>query len=106
MSRLLEFAYTIGLIAASPWLLCRLRQGSTLRGLAERLGAGLGAPLSGAIWLHGSSAGEISLLRPLIAHLERIAPETPDVVSAYTTTGLAAARRAFPQHRVVYFPID
>lgn len=106
MSRLFELAYTIGLLAVSPWLLYRLLRSSGLDSLGQRFGAGLGPPVSGAFWLHGASAGEISLLRPIVAHLERTLPDAPIVITAYTSTGLAAARRAFPAHRVVYFPLD
>jgi 3-deoxy-D-manno-octulosonic-acid transferase len=71
-----------------------------------RFGVGLGAPLPSSIWLHGSSAGEIGVLRPLVAELERDQPGTPLVISAFTATGLAAARKLYPKHRVVALPVD
>jgi 3-deoxy-D-manno-octulosonic-acid transferase len=62
--------------------------------------------LSGSVWLHGSSAGEISVLRPLVAVLERDFPGTPLVISAFTSTGLATARKLFSRHRVIPLPFD
>jgi 3-deoxy-D-manno-octulosonic-acid transferase len=62
--------------------------------------------LSRSIWLHGSSAGEVSVLKPLVAVLERDLPGTPLVISAFTSTGLATARKLFSRHRVVPLPFD
>jgi 3-deoxy-D-manno-octulosonic-acid transferase len=105
MVLLLDFIYLVVGVAASPWLLYRLC-GSRRREFAQRLGLALGDPLERSIWLHGSSAGEIGVLRPLVALLERDHPETPLVISAFTTTGLAAARKLYPTHRVVPLPFD
>ena len=48
----------------------------------------------------------MTLLRPLVALLERDHPGTPLVVSAFTATGLAAARKLYPDHRVTALPLD
>ena len=95
MGLLLDFAYLVACIVASPWLVYRLC-GPGRRDLAMRFGLGLGEPSSSSIWLHGSSAGEVALLRPLVALLERDYPTTPLVVSAFTVTGLAAAAKLYP----------
>jgi 3-deoxy-D-manno-octulosonic-acid transferase len=58
------------------------------------------------LWLHGSSVGEVGLLKPLIALLEREMPQIPLVISSHTQTGVTAALAAYPQHRVVVFPLD
>jgi 3-deoxy-D-manno-octulosonic-acid transferase len=106
MGLLLDFAYLLACILLSPWLLYRLAVGPDRRDFAMRFGFGLGEPLERSIWLHGSSAGEVSLLKPLVGLLERDVPDTPLVISAFTATGLAAARRLYPRHRVVQFPFD
>jgi 3-deoxy-D-manno-octulosonic-acid transferase len=106
MGLLLDFGYLLGALVASPWLLYRLVKSQGWRTLPERLGCGLGRRLEGVIWLHGSSAGEVSLLRPLVQRLERDWPDVPILVSAYTTTGIAAAARAYSSHRVILFPLD
>lgn len=106
MSVLLDLVYFLAAIVASPWIVYRLVARGDWRGLAARFGAGLGAPLEGSIWLHGSSAGEIALLVPLVRLLEESEIDRPLVISAYSSTGLAAARRAFPGRRIVVFPFD
>lgn len=106
MSLLLDLGYLLGLVLASPWLAYRLFKHGGWTHVPARFGAGLGEPLRGAIWLHGSSAGEVSLLKPLVARLEQDRPQTPLVISTYTTTGLEAARKAYPRHRVILFPLD
>ncbi len=45
-------------------------------------------------------------MRPLVALLERELPGTPLVISAFTSTGLATARKLYPRHRVVPLPFD
>ena len=106
MGPLLDFAYFIACLVLSPWIVFRLATRLGRRDLSMRFGRGLGAPLKHSIWLHGSSAGEVGLLRPLVALLERDFPGTPLVVSTVTATGLAAARRLYSKHRVIAFPFD
>lgn len=105
MGLLLDLIYLLVGVLASPWLAYRLFAAGR-REVAQRFGAALGAPLARSIWLHGSSAGEIGVLRPLVALLERDRPGVPLVISAFTPTGLAAARRLYPAHRVVPLPFD
>jgi 3-deoxy-D-manno-octulosonic-acid transferase len=106
MGLLLDFAYLFACIVLSPWLIFRLVLGPDRRDFAMRFGLGIGDPLDGSIWLHGSSAGEVSLLKPLVALLERDLPDTPLVISAFTATGLESARKLYSRHRVVQFPLD
>jgi 3-deoxy-D-manno-octulosonic-acid transferase len=105
MRLLLDFVYLIACIVVSPWLVYRLCAADR-RDLARRFGLGLGSPLASCVWLHGSSAGEVAVLRPLVAALERDHPHTPLVISAFTATGLAAARKLFARHRVLPLPVD
>ncbi|HEY5566224.1 MAG TPA: glycosyltransferase N-terminal domain-containing protein [Gammaproteobacteria bacterium] len=106
MSLLLDLFYVLVLSLASPWILYRLASGRTWKLVPQRLGIGLDGEPRGCLWLHGSSVGEVSLLRPLVAMLERDLPQLELVISSYTQTGLAAARASYPQHRVVVFPLD
>ncbi len=105
MRLLLDFVYLVACIFLSPWLVYRLC-GTERRDLALRFGIGLRDALPSCIWLHGSSAGEVAVLRPLVATLERDHPGTPLVISAFTATGLATARRLYAGHRVVPLPVD
>lgn len=106
MSILLDFVYLLAAVFASPWLAYRLIARGDWRGLPARFGAGLGPRMHASIWLHGSSAGEIALLVPLVRLLEQGLVANPLVISAYSATGIVAARRAFPRHRVILFPFD
>ena len=106
MGLVLDFAYLLAGVLLSPWILYRFVAGPARRDLAMRFGAGLGAPLEGSIWLHGSSAGEVSLLKPLVALFERDHPGVPLVITAFTSTGLAAARKLYARHRVLPLPFD
>ncbi|HEY8519918.1 MAG TPA: 3-deoxy-D-manno-octulosonic acid transferase [Gammaproteobacteria bacterium] len=106
MGALLDLGYLLGTVVLSPWIAYRLTVSRGWHELATRAGLKLGEPLQGSIWLHGSSAGEVSLLRPLIARLERELPSTPLLISTFTSTGLEAARKLYPRHRVTPFPLD
>jgi 3-deoxy-D-manno-octulosonic-acid transferase len=106
MGLLLDCAYLLACVLVSPWLLYRLVLAPGRRDFALRFGIGLGAPCERSIWLHASSVGEVTLLKPLVALLEQGEPGTPLVVSAFTSTGLAAARKLYPRHTIVPLPFD
>lgn len=106
MSLLLDLLYLLALVCASPWILYRLAVTDGWQLVPQRFGAGLGQRQGECLWLHGSSVGEISLLKPLVAMLEHEMPHLDLVISSYTQTGFAAARAAYPGHRVVVFPLD
>lgn len=106
MSLLLNLVYALGLTLASPWIVYRVTRAHGWHSVPGRFGFRLGPAIHGSIWLHGSSVGEVSLLKPLVALLERDYPDLPLVISSYTNTGLEAARAAYPAHRVLPFPLD
>ena len=106
MGLILDFGYLLGVLAGMPWFLYRIAVRGDWRSIPRRLGFAQPPPARGSIWLHGSSAGEISLLRPLIRRLEADRPAAPIVISAYSSTGFAAARKNYPNARVIYFPLD
>jgi 3-deoxy-D-manno-octulosonic-acid transferase len=106
MGLLLDCAYLLACVLASPWILYRLLLAPGRRDFAMRFGVGLPAPRGRSIWVHASSVGEVTLLKPLVALLERGEPGVPLVISAFTSTGLATARKLYPQHTVVPLPFD
>ena len=106
LSLLLDLGYLLAGAATLPWFIYRLTRRGDTGGFLSRFGVGLGTGIPSSIWLHGASAGEVLLLQALVRGLERDLPETALVVSAFSSTGFAAARRAFPRHRVVFFPFD
>ena len=106
MGLLLDCAYLLACVLASPWIVYRLLLAPGRRDFAMRLGIGLPAPRARSIWLHASSVGEVTLLKPLVALLARGEPGAPLVISVFTSTGLATARKLYPQHTVVPLPFD
>jgi 3-deoxy-D-manno-octulosonic-acid transferase len=106
MSLVLDFVYLFAFALASPWILYRLVTNRGRSVVLQRLGIGLPTLSDRCLWLHGSSVGEVGLLKPLIALLEREMPQIPLVISSHTQTGFAAALTAYPQHCVVVFPLD
>ena len=105
MGLLLDCVYLLGCVLASPWILYRLLAPGR-RDFAMRFGLALPPPCERSIWVHASSVGEVTLLKPLIALLEHGEPRTSLVISAFTSTGLATARKLYPRHTVVPLPFD
>jgi 3-deoxy-D-manno-octulosonic-acid transferase len=105
MSLALDLFYVLAMLLASPWLAYRVTAARAWPHTLGRFGRELKSQERECIWLHGSSVGEVSLLRPLVALLER-ETDVDLVISSYTPTGIAAARAAYPDHRVVVFPLD
>jgi len=105
---ILDLAYLLVFILLSPlWLLMFVIKPAFRAGFLERfMPAGRGQSVSNTVWLHGSSAGEIDLLRPLVGRLEERFPNNSIVISAFAISGYTFAKKAFPTHRVIYFPAD
>jgi 3-deoxy-D-manno-octulosonic-acid transferase len=105
---ILDIAYLLAFVLLSPlWLLLLLVKPAFRAGIRDRfIPQQGGEPSKAAVWLHGSSAGEIDLLRPLVNQIEERFPDIGIVVSAFAVSGFAFAKKAFPDHRVIYFPVD
>ncbi len=106
MRRLFDFCYLLAYLLALPWIVYRYVAAAGWGSVRMRLGSELGEPLDGCIWLHASSVGETTLLKPLIQKLEQAYPNVPLVISTYTATGLDVARTSYSKHRAVAFPFD
>ena len=105
----LNLIYSAALVIFSPLLFYRwLRSGKYREGWIEKL---LGkAPLRigdhPCFWFHSVSVGEVLLLRPLVEEMARRRPNWEVVISTSTSTGLAVARRAYPDLVTFYAPLD
>jgi 3-deoxy-D-manno-octulosonic-acid transferase len=105
----LNLIYSAALVIFSPLLFYRwLRAGKYREGWAEKL---LGkAPLrigdEPCLWFHAVSVGEVLLLRPLVREMARRRPNWEVVISTSTSTGLAVARRVYPDLVTFYAPLD
>ena len=58
------------------------------------------------LWFHAVSVGEVLLLRPLVREMARRRPNWEVVISTSTSTGLAVARRVYPDLVTFYAPLD
>ena len=105
---LLDILYAVVVVIASPWILVMLLIRPSFRaGLVKRFSPALEAePGRPTVWLHGSSAGEIDLLQALVEPVEGLPGDYRVVVSAFSISGYTVAKKAFPQHTVIYFPAD
>lgn len=109
MSLLLNAVYLLGILLALPWIVWQAAtKGKYRAGFASRL---LGrVPIRSGerpcVWLHAVSVGEVNLLAPLLAELERRHPGVECVVSATTKAGYDLARRKYAPRKVFYCPLD
>jgi 3-deoxy-D-manno-octulosonic-acid transferase len=102
-----DLGYLFVLSLLSPWLLYRaIRTRRYRRGLREKLLGLRKAPMTGSVWFHGVSVGEIHLLRQVVAAFRRRHPNVPCVLSTTTDTGYDEARRWFPDLFVFHYPFD
>jgi 3-deoxy-D-manno-octulosonic-acid transferase len=105
---ILDIAYLLAFALLSPlWLLLFVMKPAFRAGIRHRfIPQHRDGPPRKSVWLHGSSAGEIDLLGPLVARIQERHPDLRIVVSAFAISGYTFAKKAFPQHTVIYFPAD
>ena len=58
------------------------------------------------VWLHAVSLGEVSLIAPLVAEIERRHPDWQIAISTTTLTGYELATKRYAKHLVFYCPLD
>jgi 3-deoxy-D-manno-octulosonic-acid transferase len=109
MAQLLNIAYLLVLLAASPWLVWQaIFSGKYREGWRAKFW-GLVPERSGnsrCLWLHAVSVGEVNLLVPLIERWERQHPDWEVVISTTTRTGYQLAQKRFAPRTVFYCPLD
>lgn len=109
MPVLLNVVYLVLLVVLSPWLVFEaLRKGKYREGWREKLTGDVPQRIGDrpCVWFHAVSVGEVLLLKPLVGELGRRRPGWDVMVSTTTTTGLAVARRTFPDLVTFYAPLD
>jgi len=104
MYLVVDILYLLGFVLASPWLLYRFVRTRGWQSFADRFR--MPEAPTGAVWFHGASVGEVSLIRPLVRLLEERRPGLPIVITSHTETGVRSARLAYPGHSVFRFPFD
>lgn len=109
MPYLLDVVYLCLLVLYAPVLLYKSwRTGKYRDGWAAKLLGRAPRRLGDrpCLWFHAVSVGEVRLLRPLIEELSRRRPDWEVVISSTTPTGLALARRDYPDLVTFYVPLD
>lgn len=109
MRYVLNILYLLAALAASPWLAYQaFAKGKYRAGFAEKL-LGLAPPRQSdrpCFWLHAVSVGEVNLLEPLLAELDRRLPQWECVITTTTMTGHAQAKKKYAGRQVCYAPLD
>ncbi len=108
MTLLIDLAYLLGLLVGWPFLIYRrLTRGPSPTPLGERLGGVPSRPVAAScVWIHAVSLGEVNATRTIVAELRRRSPETAIVISSTTRTGLAQARKLYPNLVTFRYPLD
>jgi 3-deoxy-D-manno-octulosonic-acid transferase len=109
MPCLLNLIYATLLAACSPLLLYRsLRSGKYREGWGEKFFGRAPHRIGDrpCVWFHAVSVGEVLLLKPVLQELARRRPGWEAVISTTTRTGLAMARRSYPDLVTFYAPLD
>ena len=105
----LNLIYLATLLVFAPVLIYRtVRSGKYREGLWEKFWGEAPWRIGDrpCLWFHAVSVGEVLLLRPLVKEMARRRPNWDVVISTTTTTGLAVARRTFPDLITFYAPLD
>jgi 3-deoxy-D-manno-octulosonic-acid transferase len=109
MAFVLDLMYFATLVLAAPFLILRsIQTGRYREGWREKLWGK--APLRvgdlPCLWFHAVSVGEVKLLEPLVREMVRRRPNWQIVISTTTSTGLAMARKTYPDLVTFYAPLD
>src|SRR5262245_43655763 len=107
---LLDLVYLLALILLSPWLAWRAFTTGRHRRLLDPKLLGrvrLSNPSQKRVaWFHAVSVGEVNLLGTLVPAFQKRHPDWLVVVSSTTDTGIAEARKKFPDLNVIAWPFD
>lgn len=106
---LLNLVYLFLVFAVSPVLVYRRVVYKKYRsGLRQKLWGAVPwrSAVRRAVWLHAVSVGEVLQLEPVLKQLGVRFPDCDFVISVTTETGYDVARQRYPQHRIIFFPLD
>jgi len=108
MTLLLDAAYLLLALLASPYILFRMARSRRWRaGFAQRLG--FIPPRPGdrpCVWIHAVSVGEVNASRALMDLILKERPEWDLRISTTTDTGQKLAVEQYGAERCFYFPLD
>jgi 3-deoxy-D-manno-octulosonic-acid transferase len=107
---LLDLFYLFALVFLWPWLVWRaIRTGRYRRELAAKFLGHIqfsNPQKKRVVWFHAVSVGEVNLLGTLVPAFRKRHPDWLVVVSSTTDTGIAEARKKFPDLDVIAWPFD
>lgn len=110
--RPLRFLYTLAMYLVTPIIVLRLlargvRYRDYHRRWRERFGFFSMPGVTGSLWVHAVSVGEVNAAEPLIKALRKDYPQAPLVVTTVTPTGSERVRQLFGDSVFhVYLPYD
>jgi 3-deoxy-D-manno-octulosonic-acid transferase len=97
--------YRLLWVLASPLLaLASLLNARHKGDFSARFGGRLPTATDHPVWIHAASVGEISSIRPLLAHLQE--RKIPLLVTTFTQSGLAHLRELFPDLPSSLLPLE
>jgi len=108
----LRFLYTLAMYLVTPLIVLRLlargvRYRDYHKRWRERFGFFVAPGVSGSLWVHAVSVGEVNAAEPLIKALRNDYPNAPLVVTTVTPTGSERVRQLFGDSVFhVYLPYD
>ncbi|WP_430392402.1 lipid IV(A) 3-deoxy-D-manno-octulosonic acid transferase [Dyella sp. 20L07] len=108
----MRYLYTLAMYLVTPLIMLRLlargvRYRDYHRRWRERFGFFDAPGVSGSLWVHAVSVGEVNAAEPLIKALRRDYPNAPLVVTTVTPTGSERVRQLFGDSVFhVYLPYD
>ncbi len=109
MPYLLNLCYLLLVVAASPWLAYQAwKKGKYRTGLAEKFFGRVPVRAGNrpCVWFHAVSVGEVNLLAPVLAEIQRTKPDWECVVSSTSLTGYTLAKKKYAHLSVFYCPLD
>ncbi|UCD12203.1 MAG: glycosyltransferase [Nitrospinaceae bacterium] len=94
MDVLYHIIIALAVLAASPFILLKMTLDPAFaKDVRARLAGGGDAPkLTGPIWIHASSVGEVRAAKLMIQALKRLSPPPEIALSTFTRTGFELAR--------------
>ncbi len=108
----MRYLYTFAMFLVTPLLVLRLlargvRSRPYHRRWLERFGIFDAPGITGSLWVHAVSVGEVNAAEPLIKALRRDYPNAPLVITTVTPTGTARVHQLFGDSVFhVYLPYD
>ncbi|BBD80742.1 lipid IV(A) 3-deoxy-D-manno-octulosonic acid transferase [Aerosticca soli] len=108
----MRLLYTLALCLAMPFIVLRLlARGMRYRGYhrrwRERFGFFRPLPVTGSLWIHAVSVGEVNAAEPLLKALREAYPQAPLLITTVTPTGSERVRQLFGDTVFhVYLPYD